>query len=535
MRLCEALKLKCLGQASLVVAGNRLDGDVRWIHVVEIPDPAPWLGTGQVLLTTGYAWPREADQQRSLVRSLVDRGVVAVGLAVPKYFEHFPPAVIREAERAGLPLLEIPWEIPFAKITEELNGAIVAEQFKVIEQGDVIHRELTRAALEAESLQDLARTLGNLIQHAVTFEDSDSNLLGFWNSGEDLDPVRRATIDQGKTPPEVLTQLRELGHLSALRNSAGPMRVPAVPSMGFSSRVACPIWLKSEFVGAVWMVEGERQLSELDLRAAEHAALVAALHIANQRHLAALEGRLGATFLDALLDGRFEPTAPNLERARLLGFDPEESHRVALIVLDEPLPLSREGVIRRDRLADRLRHRLSQLKAMAVTSSQLSQVICLLPEAAEPVKVWDYVSGPGLAMVLGRAHPGAGGVPRSYREAQSVVPYAVPGEIRRYDDMLIPRVLDGDREARQDFLDQLLDRIRSTRGGAVLEHSLLCYARYGFLRNRAAAALHVHPNTLRYRLERASALTGLDLRDPEVRFRLQLAVQLLAAPNGVRP
>jgi purine catabolism regulator len=531
MKLSEALRLRGLDQASMVSGGRGLESDIRWVHVVEIPDPAQWLGTGQVLLTTGYAWPHEAHRQRALVRSLAQRGLLAIGLAVPKYFDHFPPAAVAEAQRTGLVLFEIPWEIPFAEITESVNGAIVAEQFRVIEQSAIIHREMTGAALEAESLQDLARTLGNLIQRSVTFEDAEANLLGFWQLGDAPDAVRKATLDQGRTPPEVMAQLAELGYLGAIRSSAGPVRIPALAAPGLQGRVACPIWLKSEFVGCVWIVEGDRPLSELDLRAAEHAALVAALHIANQRQLAALEARLGATFLDTLLDGRFEATAPNVERARLLGFVPEASHRVALFVLDETLPLSREGVIRRDRLADRLRHRLGQLRAMAVTSSRLSQVACLLPETIEPQRLWEQVADPGLAMLLGRGHPGPEGVPRSHREALAVVPYAVAGGIRRYDEILIPRVLEGDKEARADFLEQLLDPIRKARGGLVLVESLLCYAEHGFQRNRAAVSLHVHSNTLRYRLERVSDLTGLDLHRPDTRFQLQLAVQLLAAQN----
>ncbi|MDQ6741530.1 MAG: helix-turn-helix domain-containing protein [Candidatus Dormibacteraeota bacterium] len=61
--------------------------------------------------------------------------------------------------------------------------------------------------------------------------------------------------------------------------------------------------------------------------------------------------------------------------------------------------------------------------------------------------------------------------------------------------------------------------------------SVLCFARHGFRRNEAAAALHVHPNTLRYRLERAGDIAGLQLREPETRFQLQLASQLLSLPD----
>src|SRR5207302_4771368 len=182
-------------------------------------------------------------------------------------------------------------------------------------------------------------------------------------------------------------------------------------------------------------------------------------------------------------------------------------------------------------LAGRHRPPPAHLKARAATPTRLNRGFTLLPDAIDPARLWEQLADPGLAMVLGRAHPGPEGVPRSHREALAVIPYAVPGGIRRYDEILIPRVLEGDRDARRDFLEQLLDPIYRARSGAVLVRSLLCYAEHGFLRNRAAAALHIHSNTLRYRLERVTDLAGLDLHDPGTRFQLQLAAQLLSTQD----
>ena len=136
----------------------------------------------------------------------------------------------------------------------------------------------------------------------------------------------------------------------------------------------------------VWIIEGEQQLNQLDLQAAEHAAVVAALHVAHQGRLAAAEARLGASFLDTLLEGRFEATGRALERARLLGFSPEATHRAAVAVLDEPLPLGRDAIQKRERLAERLRWHLTSHGAMAVTSSQLRHVTFLLPAELDPAR-----------------------------------------------------------------------------------------------------------------------------------------------------
>jgi DNA-binding PucR family transcriptional regulator len=44
----------------------------------------------------------------------------------------------------------------------------------------------------------------------------------------------------------------------------------------------------------------------------------------------------------------------------------------------------------------------------------------------------------------------------------------------------------------------------------------------------AAAALFIHPNTLRYRLRRLEEVSGLDIADPEQRFAAMIQLRILA-------
>jgi purine catabolism regulator len=533
MRLAQALLIEPFSRAEVVAGRAGMDRELRWVDVVDIPDPLPWVGTGQLLLTTGISWPKRESQQRSLVRGLAARGLAGMALAVPKYLAHFPEPARTEADHVALPLLEVPWEVPFTSITQAVNSAVMAEQFRVIEQAALIHKELTKAALTAGSLQDLVDTLGRLIERDITLEDPDGKLLAHWSTSRESDAVRRATLARGVTPQEVLVHLESAGHLARVRSSPGPVRIPAAPELALTGRVVCPIWLRGELVGTVWIVEGENELSDLHLRAAEHAAVVAALHIASQRQLLMVELRLGASFLDALLEGRLDDSAGSQERARLLGFEEAEPYRAAVAALPMALPLSREDVIRRDRLAERVRLLLSGTGGVAATSTRLNRIVFLLPAGFDQSRLRGGLEA--CAIALGREHPGAGGVCRSYQEALSIIAQVPVGETRRYEEMLVLRVLSGDEKAREAFLDQLFGPLRRARGGDVLVASLIDLARFGFHQRQTAANLHIHPNTLRYRLERAGDLLGFDLTTPEFRFQLQLAAQLMSLghkPSG---
>jgi len=526
MRLAQALTIQPFSRAETVAGRAGLGRELRWVDVVDIPDPLPWVSAGQLLLTTGISWPQGEAEQRDLVRALAAHRLAGVALAVPNYLPHFPASARAEADRVGLPLFEVPWDVPFTMITQAVNSAIMAEQFRIIEQSALIHKELTKAALTAGSLQDLVDTLGRLIDRDITLEDPEGRLLASWTSSQEQDAVRRATLVTGATPAEVLRHLEGAGHLARVRNSPGPVRIPAEPRLALASRVVCPIWLRGELVGTVWIVEGDDELSDLHLRAAEHAAVVAALHLASQRQLAMVELRMGASFLDALLEGRLEESAGSQERARLLGFDESGRYRTAVATLPMGMPLSREEVVRRDRLAERIRLLLTGAGGVAATSTRLNRVVFLLPAHFDLGRL--RVGLESSAIAVSREHAGAAGVSRGYQEALSIIGQVPVGEVRRYEDMLVLRVLSGDEQAREAFLDQLLGPLRQVRGGAVLVSSLIAMAESGFHQRQTAQRLHVHPNTLRYRLERASDLLGRDLTTPGIRFELQLAAQLLS-------
>lgn len=65
-----------------------------------------------------------------------------------------------------------------------------------------------------------------------------------------------------------------------------------------------------------------------------------------------------------------------------------------------------------------------------------------------------------------------------------------------------------------------------------LVKTLTAYLRHAGNSSRTADALYLHRNSLRYRLARIRALTGLDIAEPDTRLALQVAVLLEAGEPG---
>jgi Regulator of polyketide synthase expression len=143
--LAELLGLPSLSRARLLAGDPRRR--VGWVHVVDVPEPDPWVRPGQLVLTTGYAWPRKAPALRRFAEELA-AGSAAIALAVPQFLETFPEPALSVLARAGVAALELPWEIPFAQVSEEVLGRLLAQQLEVEKRAQSLHRALMAALLE---------------------------------------------------------------------------------------------------------------------------------------------------------------------------------------------------------------------------------------------------------------------------------------------------------------------------------------------------------------------------------------------------
>ena len=132
-------------------------------------------------------------------------------------------------------------------------------------------------------------------------------------------------------------------------------------------------------------------------------------------------------------------------------------------------------------------------------------------------------------VAVGRAHPGAYGIARSYEEAREGLTMASRMRLDRpiveTRDVLTYRVLARDQPALVDLVCSVLDPLREARGGAEpLVETLAAYFDSGCVATATAARLHLSVRAVTYRLGRVKSLTGFDPLDPAHRFTLQVAV-----------
>ncbi|MCX4907919.1 PucR family transcriptional regulator [Streptomyces sp. NBC_00878] len=129
LTLREILALDSVRSAAptLLAGEDALDSPVRWVHSSEVYEGANFLDGGELLLTNGFGLAEaDAADRRRYVRELAARGAAALAVEVGRSLPRMPEEVTDEARRLGLPLVALRRVVPFVRITEAANRAIVA-------------------------------------------------------------------------------------------------------------------------------------------------------------------------------------------------------------------------------------------------------------------------------------------------------------------------------------------------------------------------------------------------------------------------
>ncbi|MGW1879352.1 PucR family transcriptional regulator [Streptomyces sp. NPDC001975] len=127
LREVLALDLVRAAGPELLAGADALDRPVRWVHSSEVYEGANFLDGGELLLTNGFGLTDVGDEvRRRYVRELAARGAAGLAVEVGRSLPSMPPEVTDEARARGLPLLALHRVVPFVRITEAANRAIVA-------------------------------------------------------------------------------------------------------------------------------------------------------------------------------------------------------------------------------------------------------------------------------------------------------------------------------------------------------------------------------------------------------------------------
>jgi purine catabolism regulator len=499
---------------SVLTGEDGLDRPVRWVHTGELPDIHRFLAGQEMLLTAGLGMGSTPQLQRAYVRRLADAhaAVLVVELA-GRMFDSMPDAVVDEARLVGLPLVGVRDEISFAEVSAQLHELLMELRVDRLISEEATGQAFMDLLLAGEDYVGMVKEVARRTSRPVVLEDVAHQMLAYAGTSTGAD----ASIADWA------------GHARAIHEPALPTGRAAPTAKAGSCRdvVACarrPVVLRGESWGWLHLLHGPARPSPSDLRALERAAAAVAITLLGDRESGARTAQRQSTLINRLQLGDISGEM-FVERALALGQDLRRMDLIVVVTVREV-----DGATCTDRdLALALRE--ANRQAVVGDIGDFDLAVVGIPSGATDTELGALLRRTGACGGVSRVVSPTG-LPAAIGQGRSAAAAAAAGrtkQILRFDELGVLRLLvalaDGPELSRYvaDELGPLLEY--DTLATHPLLPTLRAFLACGGNKAQASEALFVQRRTLYHRLDRLSAVIGLDLADVEVQQRLQLAVR----------
>ena len=499
----ECLALSPLTRGVVCAGHAGLSRRARWVHVVDHDDVEDSLTGGELILSSGVSLAYSVPLQKSIFPIMERRASAGLLVALGGHFRQVPDLMLAEAERFGIPLITVPWEVNFRDITQVLLTLIVREQYRLLEDAESINRRLYQIAVNRGTLDALCARIVELTQRGASIVDPSHRLLARADTGE----CDRQFPEKFLGPPGADAAISQI---ETLQTAAGQWAIKA------------PVHITSRLQGYLMLDMGFGQPGRFEAMIVDAATLVAALIIAQTEEIERIRAARERDSLVSLIEGHQDSA-----KIVALGPLPPGPYRVMILEIQG-------GVVESDRRL--IRRTVDPLVSQARVSDYLNQFVVLLPRSrhgnqrliAETLRkdLENAACVPRIA--VSSPFPSLGEVQHGYAEAQETL--AVGRAVNPGGRLFFAE----DSGALRRFAKSMAGRPDKDVGGrlrlliahdaahrAELVRTLDCYLSANQNLAIAARQLDIHRHTLAYRLERVVELLGTELT-PEVSLDLRL-------------
>ncbi|KWX76691.1 PucR family transcriptional regulator [Paenibacillus jilunlii] len=493
--LRELMQLPILSKATVISGVQGLDRVVRFVDVMEVPDLKGWISEGVMLLTTAYSIRHDPSLLTELIYTLDQLGAAALAIKPARFLKEIPQGAIEASNDCGLPIVEIPPEIPYTDITQPVMELLLGRQAMLLRRAEEVYRTLTTMVLENSGIQAVSDNVADFLKAPVALVDPERNI------------------------------------------------IVSSPSRFDWSQAAQPLsWnIHVDRRTVARLLVDKEQLDDMEEVGIEQARLVFALELMRKKVAEDTEFRLRGNFIDELLTPPLPSRHEVERRARQLGMNPEHKWEVAVIE-GETAP--------NEETVNRLLEQEARKRGVTPHAEfRSNRAVLFLPTpegrkfgvAADKGTSWAVTLEGWLSDKtegLGGYRTGVGtseylwDIQTSYNEARKALSVAKrlgqgAGGVTRYEEIEVYHLLEGlDREGFAALFERKLGKLLQYDQ----EHdSNMLLTFYHYLECRGslietANSLYIHRNSVKYRLERIRDITGFDLNDPREQFVCHLCL-----------
>lgn len=554
----DLLRMDVLKDVKLLSGKAGLGNEISGVTIIEAPDIAKFVGGGEVLLTSLYAFKDcTAEEYKSYMEQLSQKNVSALVIKegrVTPFSEDLMKLLTTLSEEFAIPLLQIPFEIPYRNIMYPIMESLFNSEVTKLKYFKTTHDNFVSLSLSLPAGSDgnekVLQALEELIGNPVALFDKSLHCLATTNP----------SLNQLRLSPEIndypLTLYSKYTYLkqTVTADEAG---------QACCNQYVVPVNVMFNRQLYLVITETDRPINELDYIAVENAITALLLEFSKLYTANEVERKFKSEMIGNILQGKIRARQKLRQMSQQLHLRENAAYRVAVLSLSEPGASRPPDYDRQVEMNNLLFDSIIRLWPGIHVHDQANS-IAVLQETAQKdnpkrylsqlrdtmFKIQEYIGdvAPGffLTIGLGNFANGLTAVPESYRQANDALMLAdIVGHddaqkwsLVTYSDLGVIRLLFefSDREKLRQYIPRSLLKLYDYKKPPKndLINTLKVYLDNNQNVSKTAQDLYVHYKTVIYRVERIAEITGLDFDNPNEVLSVRVGLLITRILEGNR-
>lgn len=504
---------KVLPQGTRVISGETgIYNEISWVIVVRPAPPGLNGLKGNELAIIGPDIASGLGVSSSyLVSTLAERGVGGIGI-----LGEISPEIQREAQSKKIPLVQLPTQINVDALEATITQLIGEERQLLYQKERELNHSLMDLALSGRGISAIVQNLHTLTGRNLGL--IDNNYKPYLPLDPELKEVFKEPVYQA---------------LAGLRSRPASISSPVI-GLNLTPQRACFLGLirvAKEIKGYLILLASAEDISEVDRLAVKIGTLALAVEMSRRQAVEETEARFESDILDDLLNGDFSADSTD-EIARKLNLNLSVPVVCTILRPANPSFQPAETIKSITSFFPKARSYLRNGDIVILLQAEsLKTVMELRKIGKEIIEKLTPGTGEPFTVGTGRSCSGITGIQKSFREAEQALAMGLQlfgrGSITCFTDLGIYRLLFSLKSSGEltDFHNEYLGALAEydLKHDGELIYTLKAYLHYSAVAD-SARAIHVHRNTLLYRLSRIQEIIGADLEDGETRLALHMAI-----------
>ena len=537
----EVLKLPALNTGVLVAGEQGMDNKIMSVNVMEVPDVSYFVKPFDMLITTTYPIKNDSHSLATLIPKLVENNVSALFIVPEYYNDVIPEWMVEQAEQLNFPLVKMPKGTSFNEVINPVLEEILNRRAVKLQKNIELQNKFINIVLKGESLNEVLNVITSVQKIHSSVYSANLHLLAQSDSTSYQDEER------------IINSIEEI---YSLRKD---MRFPDIRLSNQESinLYVKPIILGEEKYGYVvlWHQDAEQSLKvEIDM--IEQASNAIALEINKYREKFETTQKLRSTIVEDLFNKKIKSESELLSLGQLydldfsfsflpicIGFDilnrsniSQHSNKEYISVVKKVRDIIHTFFYQYDRKSIVIDIELNSLILLPIRKGMTNSGLTIdAMKTIESIqKEVARISSLTISAGIGNRNEAIMDLKTNYLQALSALQSSEDlngkGSITLFENMGVYRILltHGDEKLLHDFSRDFLSRlIRSDKeeNTEYIRTLEIILQYYDNLRD-VSRRLHVHYNTLHYRMNKIEEMLSINLKEPEVRINLQIALKI---------